>query len=246
MRSCLDVNMRRTAGTCASSITSTSAASSGADRPREERQQAAVGQHQAAAQRFVDDVAQHQAQHERRHRKTAPAQPEAGDAHRQHHPHVEQPLRDRVRAQHAQHEDDGHDDLARHAQHPQHRPHQDQAEEQDRQRRHQRDADHVVDELRLVDHQHRAGLRAVDDHRCHQHRGRRRAGDAQGQRRDQRAGDGGVVAGLGGDQAVDRALAELLALACWHAWLRRRTTRPPCPRPHPAGCRRTRRSAPSG
>ena len=43
-------------------------------------------------------------------------------------------------------------------------------------------------------------------------------GIAERERRDQRAGDRRVVAGLGGDQALDRALAELLALACSRAW----------------------------
>ena len=60
-----------------------------------------------------------------------------------------------------------------------------------------------------------------------------------------RAGNRRVVAGLGGDQALDRALAELLAAPCSRASPRHTTTRPPCPRPRRAGCRRRRRSRPS-
>jgi hypothetical protein len=69
-----------------------------------------------------------------------------------------------------------------------------------------------VDEVRVRDHHHRPGLDAVDDHRRHQHRRRRRAGDAEREARDDVAGDRRHVAGLGGHQAVDRALAEEVLL----------------------------------
>ena len=67
-------------------------------------------------------------------------------------------------------------------------------------------------ELRMFDHQHRPGLDAVDDHGSHQHRRRRRPWYAERESWNDMAGDRGHVAGLGGHQAVDRPLAELLPL----------------------------------
>jgi hypothetical protein len=76
------------------------------------------------------------------------------------------------------------------------------------------------------DHQHRPGLGTVDDHRRHQDRRRRRAWNSQRQRRYQGAGYRGVVAGFGGHQTFDRALAEQVALAA--RTLGSRVGRPGC------------------
>jgi hypothetical protein len=53
---------------------------------------------------------------------------------------------------------------------------EEQAEEQDAERGEQHHRDDVVDELRVLDHQHRAGLHAVDDHGGEQHRAGREPG----------------------------------------------------------------------
>ena len=51
-------------------------------------------------------------------------------------------------------------------------------------RREQHHRDDVVDELRVLDHDHRAGLDAMDQHRGHQHGGGRRARHRERQHRN--------------------------------------------------------------
>ena len=72
--------------------------------------------------------------------------------------------------------------------------------------------DHRPEDLRVVDHQARAGRDVQRDQRAEQDRRGARAGNAQRQQRHEGAGAGGVVGGLGCGEALDRALAELLLL----------------------------------
>ena len=161
------------------------------------------------AEALVENIPQHDTQDQRRHRVFHLAQDKPENTEQDHGPDVEHALLDGVTANDAEHEDHRHQPFARHRQDLQQHGRQQDAEKENCDGGEQHHHHHLIHETGEFEHDHRAGSHPMQNHRRQQHGSRGRAGNAQGQHRNEGARRGGAVTGFRGDQALCRALAEL-------------------------------------
>ena len=142
----------------------------------------------------------------------------ADDAEHQHHPDVEHRVVHRVGADRAGDQDHRRDDRERNAQDRGEQRHRRQHDDQPGDVAEVHAGDQSPDEVLVLDEQQRPRLQPPDHQAAEQHRGGRRAGNAERQHRQQRARSRGVRGGLRRDHAFDRALAELVADRARISW----------------------------
>ncbi len=126
-----------------------------------------------------------------------------------HHDDVEIGVGDRIGADRADDDDQRRNDEERHPHQrcedrhgEQHQDHRDDVAEIHR-------SDQTPDKVLLFDEQHRPGIEPPDHQAAHHDGGGRRAGNAERQHRQQRAGAGGMIGGFRSDNAFRLALAEI-------------------------------------
>ena len=197
------------------------------DRPGQEHRRVAAGDQHGAAEVFLHQRAEHEAEDHRRRLEVVLHQPVADDAEDRGHRHVERRVVDRVDADAAEDHDHREQVAVRHAQ--QAHPHADQRQVDDDQ--HQvaepHRGDHAPEQLGLLGHDLRARHDAVDGHGADHQRHHRVRRDAEREQRNERGLRGRVVGAFRRRDAFDGAAAEPLA----DAWTpssracRRRTTR---------------------